>query len=91
MLVTPALPWVLAAVVAGLLWWADRRRLGQGVVAFSLGGPTMPPPRSSAVGLALRGSPQRLPQTVGPAPRQGVPARGAPPGPRPIAGPSESR
>lgn len=45
MLLTPALAFVLGvlaaalvAVVAGLLWWADRRRLLQGVVAFSLGG-----------------------------------------------------
>ena len=25
-------------MLAGLLWWADRRRLLQGLVAFSLGG-----------------------------------------------------
>ena len=45
MLVTPALAFVLGvlaawlvALVAVFLWWADRRRLLQGMVAFSLRG-----------------------------------------------------
>ena len=45
MLVTPALAFVLGvvaawlvALIAVLLWWADRRRLLRGVVAFSLRG-----------------------------------------------------